>query len=144
LLDTSVLVAAMVEGHPAHAASVPWLQRIKTRTDTGVVAAHTLAELYAVLTRLPVTPRISPALAVRLIEGNLIDSCEIISLSGTEYVALLEELAGLGIIGGTVYDGLLLHAAEKSGADRVITLNARDFRRINPGLADRIVSPVEG
>jgi len=26
LLDTSVLVAAMVEAHPAHEKSLPWLQ----------------------------------------------------------------------------------------------------------------------
>lgn len=59
--DTSTLVAAMVEGHPSHSAALPWLQRVKV--DTGLVAAHTLAELYAILTRLPVSPRIPPAMA---------------------------------------------------------------------------------
>jgi len=63
LFDTSTLVAAMVAGHPAHTVALPLLLRVKEKTDTGLVAAHSLAELYAILTRLPVTPRISPALA---------------------------------------------------------------------------------
>lgn len=63
LFDTSTLIAAMIEGHPAHSLALPWLQRVKAKTDAGLVAAHTLAELYAILTRLPVNPRISPKLA---------------------------------------------------------------------------------
>jgi len=34
LLDTSVLVAAMVEAHPAHEKSLPWLQQIKKGSDS--------------------------------------------------------------------------------------------------------------
>jgi len=56
LLDTSVLVAAMVESHPAHERSLSWLQRIKKGSDTGLVSAHTIAELYAILTTLPMKP----------------------------------------------------------------------------------------
>jgi predicted nucleic acid-binding protein len=59
-LDTSILVAAFVEGHPYHTQALPWVQRAKRREIQGVIAAHTLAELYAVLTALPVRPRISP------------------------------------------------------------------------------------
>jgi len=36
---------------------------------------------------------------------------------------------------------LILKAAEIAGADRIVTLNDRDFRRIYPALADRIVVP---
>jgi predicted nucleic acid-binding protein len=56
LFDTSVLVAAMVEAHPNHTAALPWLQRAKPGLVTGLVAAHSLAELYAVLTTLPIQP----------------------------------------------------------------------------------------
>ena len=56
LLDTSVLVAAVVESHPAHSQALPWLQRVRNNVDTGLVAAHSLAELYAILTTLPVQP----------------------------------------------------------------------------------------
>jgi len=141
-LDTSSLVAAMIEGHPSHSLTLPWLQRIKAKIDTGLVAAHTLAELYAILTRLPVDPRIPPALALRLIQNNVLDTCEVVPLSGADYVDLLSHLADRGIAGGAAYDALLLHAAWKSDVDQVVTLNARDFRRVYPALANKIVSPL--
>ena len=134
----------MVEGHPAHGTALPWLQRVKAKSDVGLVAAHSLAELYAVLTRLPVNPRIPPALALQLIQNNVLDTCEVVALSSDDYVTLLSHLADLGIAGGAVYDALLLHAAWKSGVDQVVTLNPNDFRRVYPTLADRIVSPLEG
>lgn len=56
LLDTSVLVAAMVETHPMHECALHWLQRIKDGGDVGIVAAHSIAELYAILTTLTVQP----------------------------------------------------------------------------------------
>lgn len=137
--DTSTLVAAMVEAHPSHNVALPWLQRVNV--DTGLVAAHTLAELYAVLTRLPVSPRIPPAMAWRLIQSNVLDGCEVVTLSGDDYVTLLQHVTGLAIAGGAVYDALLLHTAWIAGVDQVITLNAHDFRRVYPALVDRIVSP---
>lgn len=143
LFDTSSLVAAMVEGHPAHDVALPWLQRAKAKTHTGMIAAHTLAELYAIFTRLPVNPRISPAVALQLIRSNILGTCTVVALSGDDYVSLIDHLAGLGIAGGAVYDALLLHAAWKAGVDQVVTLNARDFRRVYPALADKIVSPLE-
>lgn len=143
LFDTSSLVGAMLEGHPSHSLVLPWLQRVKAKVDVGLVAAHTLAELYAILTRLPVSPRIPPALALQLIQYNVLDTCEVVTLSDADYVTLLHHLAGLGIAGGAVYDALLLHAAWKAGVDQFVTLNAHDFRRVYPTLADKIVSPLE-
>ncbi len=143
LFDTSLLVAAMVEGHPTHGMALPWLQRVKAKLDAGLVAAHTLAELYAILTRLPLNPHIPPALALQLIQSNVLDTCEVVALSKEDYVTLLSHLVNLGIAGGAVYDALLLHAAWKSGVDQVVTLNAADFRGVYPALADKIISPLE-
>ena len=143
LFDTSLLVAAVVEGHSAHAVAFPWLQRVKDKTDAGVVAAHTLAEMYSILTRLPVRPAVSPEIAREVITVNVLDTCEVVALSAVDYVTLLNHLAGLKIAGGAVYDALLLHAARKADVDQVVTLNAHDFRRVYPALADKIVSPLE-
>lgn len=141
LLDTSVLVAAMVEGHPFHAVALPWLQRVQQKTETGRVAAHSLAELYAVLTRLPVHPHISPPLAVQLIRRNVLAVCAVVALSENDYVALLDHLASVGVSGGAVYDAILLHAAHKAGVDQIVTLNESDFRRVYPAMAGKLVSP---
>ena len=141
LLDTSVLVAAMVEAHPAHTLALPWLQKAKTRIHTGLVAAHSLAELYAILTTLPVQPRILPATAYQLIKRNVLDSLEVVALTQEDYAALIEHLSETGLLGGTTYDALILGAAWKANVDQVVTLNEKDFRRIYPGLSEKIVSP---
>ena len=106
-----------------------------------MVAAHSIAELYAVLTTLPVHPQISPSIARCLIEQNVLDSCEIVSLSQEDYIAIIDHLSESGIVGGVTYDALILYAALKVNADRVITLNEKDFQRIYTEIADRVVTP---
>ena len=141
LLDTSVLVAAMVEAHPMHASALPWLRRAKEKLDTGLAAAHSIAELYAILTTLPVRPRIVPAIAYELINHDVLDILEVVSLSAEDYIAVIKRLSELGISGGATYDALILQAAAKAGADQIVTLNESDFRRVAPDLADRIIGP---
>jgi len=141
LLDTSILVAAMVEAHPAHEQGWAWLKRVTSGTDKGVVAAHSLAELYAILTTLPVQPPISPTDARRLIQHNVIQTLEIAFLSDQDYIEVIEHLALLGIVGGATYDALILRAAANAKVDLIVTLNEKDFRRVYPNLADKIVAP---
>ncbi len=71
LFDTSVLVAGIVEAHPMHERAGPWLERARAGEFEFLAASHTLAELYAVLTRLPLSPRIWPGVARRLIQANV-------------------------------------------------------------------------
>ena len=141
LLDTSVLVAAMVETHPAHPLAFSWLQQLISGAHIGFVAAHSIAELYAVLTTLPVHPRVSPAAAQQLIQRNILDVCQVVSLSDTDYAAIIRHLSEQGIVGGVTYDALIVYAALKVKIDRLITLNAKDFRRIYPDYAEKIVVP---
>ena len=83
-------------------------------------------------------------MAREVIKADVLDTCEVVALSTADYVTLLDHLANLGIAGGAIYDALLLHAAWKAGVDQVVTLNAHDFRRVYPALANKIVSPLEG
>ncbi|MGR3317400.1 MAG: type II toxin-antitoxin system VapC family toxin [Candidatus Anammoxibacter sp.] len=76
LFDTSVLIAALVEQHPKHERSLPWLSKAKDNKFEFIVSSHSLAELYAVLTTLPLTPRISAGIAWRLINENIINSAK--------------------------------------------------------------------
>jgi predicted nucleic acid-binding protein len=107
----------------------------------GVVAAHSLAELYAVLTTLPVQPRILPSVAQQLIKHNVLDTFEVAFLSDKDYATVIDHLSDLGIIGGATYDALILHAAAQANVDQVVTLNEKDFRRVYPALAGKIVCP---
>jgi predicted nucleic acid-binding protein len=130
--DTSVLVAASVEPHPMHERSLVWLKRAKAEELEMLVASHTIAELYGVLTTLPVRPRITPDTALRLILENVRKIAKVVPLSVSDYEATIERLAELGISGGAVYDALIARAAEKSGAERLLALNASDFERVWP------------
>lgn len=47
LFDTSSLIAAFVQSHPAHTAAWEWLEQTLEGGHGGVVATQTLAELYA-------------------------------------------------------------------------------------------------
>ena len=105
------------------------------------VAAHSIAETYAVLTTLPVKPKISAALALRLIRENIVGSAEIVALSTQEYLAAATHLAETGILGGAVYNALLALSAEKAGATRILTLNGDDFRRVWPSITGLVELP---
>jgi len=141
LLDTSVLVAAMVEAHPHHDRALPWLQRVKHKEITAVITCHSLAESYSILTTLPVHPRIPSAVAWRLIQENILDAFTLVPLTGDDYRAVLEHLSMTGIIGGATYDALIAHTASKAKVDQLLTFNAKDFRGIYPGLSKQIVEP---
>lgn len=141
LLDTSVLVAAMVEAHPDHERALPWLQRAKRGELAAIVVSHMLAELYSILTTLPVQPRISPSTAWHLIQENILSSLEVVALSKNDYQAVLEHLSETGIIGGATYDALIAYAASKAAVTQLVTFNEKDSRRVYPALSKQIVTP---
>lgn len=140
LFDTSVLVAGLVETHPQHSVALQVLTESRDG-DVLLVAAHSLAETYATLTRIPRPLRVSAQQAMGLIEQNILPDFEVIALSQKDYVDALRYLAQHNLTGGVIYDALILHAGRKGDADRILTLNPRHFRRIDPALADRIVDP---
>lgn len=84
---------------------------------------------------------ISPVDAQQLIKHNITERLEIVSLSDQDYIQVIEHLAVLGIVGGATYDALILRAAANAKVDLVVTLNERDFQRVYPNLADKIVAP---
>lgn len=139
--DTSVLVAALVESHPAHNRAFPWLRRALAGEMGFVVAGHTLLELYAVLTKLPVSPKISPGIAYRLVSENIETTANVVSLSAEEYGQVVKSMAQLNLGGGIVYDALLAKCAEKTDAERLLTLNPKDFIRVWPEGAGLIHAP---
>jgi predicted nucleic acid-binding protein len=137
-LDTSVLVAVFYGDHPAHEAAIQCYRDATPRT--AFCAAHSVAELYAVMTRLPVRPAISPEQCM-LFVNDLRERFTLVQLTGAEYVATAASAAKGGLPGGKIYDALILACARKAAAEMVYTLNAKDFERIAPDLAGRIQLP---
>ncbi|MCI0420052.1 MAG: PIN domain-containing protein [Acidobacteria bacterium] len=141
LFDTSVIVAGLLSGHGRHADAHPWLSRANARSIEMLVSGHSLAEVYAVLTRLPAQPRITAEMAWQLVLENIIKCAELVTLSGADYRALVEDLSLQGMAGGVVYDAVIARAASLAQADYLLTFNVHHFQRLWPEGAGRVVHP---
>jgi predicted nucleic acid-binding protein len=141
-LDTNVLVSAALKQHVFHERSFAVMERVWSQKDEGVISTHSLAEMYAVLTKLPPPYRHAPEQALLSIEENVIKHFKTISLAGNDYAAFLREAVGSGIQGGTIYDALLLKCAAKAAVDRVYTLNLKHFQSIAaPEIVRKLSEP---
>ena len=103
-----------------------------------VLAGHSLAETYSVLTRLPAPHRLRSEDAIALIEGNW-RKTPIVHLTGSEMWSALREAKRRGLIGGQMYDALIAIAALKAKASTIITWNVRNFAPFAPSIA--VVAP---
>lgn len=121
-LDSSVLVAALVEDEAAHEASLALLRR-----RDNVVWAHALLEVFATLTGGRLGIRVAPAIAVRLIEESLQPRLRFIELGASDISSALRSCESAGVRAGAVFDFLHLAAARRAAATRLYTLNARHF-----------------
>ena len=136
--DTSVLVPVFVTTHPHHEDSFRVFEAASK--ETSACGAHSLAEVYAVLTRLPLKPPISAESAATFTH-EISQRLSIVTLGGDDYYETIDSAAKRGITGGRVYDALLLRCAESGDAETIYTWNVKHFQAISPGLAARIRTP---
>ena len=113
--DSSALVEAVFE---------PRLND-RLRHERGVTRPHSLAEVFSTLTGNPVT-RI-PADDAALVVETLARSLDFIDLDAAETTAAMKRARALGVRGGRIHDLLHAVAADKSPADRILTLDQQDF-----------------
>ena len=131
LPDTSCLIATFCSWHVHHRAVSAEIRRRLSAGQTMKIASHTLAESYAVLTRLPAPHRLAPKVAFQLLEANL-QRHDTISIGPGDGWSLLEGLARDGIGGGRTYDAIIAATAVRGGVNCLLTLNERDFTRVAP------------
>ncbi len=139
--DTSVLVAAYVPAHPRHERAFARVRRALFGEDRLLTSSHNLAEVYSVLTTLPLSPRIPPSAAARIIRENLELHAEIMPVTVADYRDVVRHLGDAGLAGGIVYDALSFRVAMLAGAEVLLTFNPRDFRRLWPDSGIRIEEP---
>lgn len=137
-LDTSVLVPVFLLDHPHHQHSIRLFTRCQNNKAS--CAAHSLAEVYATLTRIPKPHTATPEQALACLEA-ISERFQVISLDGAEYLAAIRGAAANQIAGGTTYDVLIAACALRSGADRIYTWNNRHFNRFGPDIVQRLSSP---
>jgi predicted nucleic acid-binding protein len=137
-LDTSVFIAAFWRGHPQHEASLGLLAAAGKKHTS--CALHTLAEVYAGMTALPVK-HVIPADQALLFVQEIRERCTLVTLDEAEYYATLAQAADRELTSGQIYDALLLSCVMKVKAQNIYTWNLKHFRTIAPGLASRIRTP---
>ena len=114
--DTSVAVAALDPTHEAHPACRRVLVELRP-----ALAGHATFETYSVLTRLPLPLRLNASQASAVLGAAFSADCW---LDATGTGELRQRLAGLDIVGGSVYDALVGQAAVTNNR----TLLTRDRR----------------
>ncbi|WP_333890034.1 type II toxin-antitoxin system VapC family toxin [Mycolicibacterium gadium] len=101
--DTSVAIAGLDPNHEAHLVCRRALVELRP-----ALAGHAVFETYSVLTRLPVPLRLSAGQAESVLAMAFPDECWLDTIGTRD---LRERLARLDIVGGSVYDALVGHAA---------------------------------
>ena len=134
-LDSSVLVAALVEDEPSHENCLELLRR------KGIVAwTHALAETFATLTGGRLGIRVPPGIASQLIAESLLPRLQLVELSAADMIEAIDGSASAGMRGGSIFDFLHLTAARKSTAKSLYTLNVRHFAALARSDDPRIES----
>ena len=125
-LDTSVLIPVFYGDHTHHAASL----EVFVQCDTdGCCGAHSLAEVYSVLTRMPGKHRVSCEQAM-LFVGNIRERLKVIALDGDEYADMLEKAADARIVGGAIYDAILAACRAQVGSRDDLHVECSPLRSI--------------
>lgn len=128
--DTSVLVAASVQAHPHFLQARQAFLQVAAGEHQGFMSAHSIAEAYAGLTRVPIQPRVHPSQAERILHENILPHFQVVMIEREDYIAALKRVADAGWPGAKIYDALLLRCAAKCNADRIYTFNLADFRAL--------------
>jgi predicted nucleic acid-binding protein len=133
LPDTSCMVAAVCGWHVHHASASLDVKRRLGAGESLVLAAPTLVEAYAVLSRLPPPHRLSPADGWLLIRTSFVDhASDVVALDADAIRRLLAELAARGVAGGGVYDAHIVGCALRARVNAILTFNARQLRLVAP------------
>jgi predicted nucleic acid-binding protein len=142
-LDTSVLLAGLVDFGPQSAPAQSIMHAVAEKTLTGPVTAwHCCLEFYSVATRLPPEFRLSPSDAGRLLDEEVFNRMAIHDLPARDRATLLRAAVHDGISGGRIYDAHIAEVARTAGAGIIVTDNRRHFlSALRHGL--RVTTPSE-
>lgn len=127
-LDTSVLVAGLIDVGPQSAAAQSLLHAVAAKTISSPATAwHCCLEFYSVATRLPAEYRLTPADAALLLEEEVFGRMEVFDLPARERRAFLKHVSQEGVAGGRIYDSHIADVARAAGASVIVTDNRRHF-----------------
>ena len=127
-LDTSVLLAGLVDFGPQSAPAQSLLHAVAEKQVVGVSTAwHCCLEFFSVSTRLPAEFRLTPADATQLLENEVFGRMAVHDLPAADRVGMMRAAARDGTAGGRIYDAHIAEVARTAGATVVVTDNRRHF-----------------
>ena len=135
--DSSVLIPVFYADHVDHASST---RIFLDASKEDFCALHTLGEVYATLTGLPLRPRITGSEGLNVV-AQILDRLTVVSLTEEEYLSALRLAAAEKIVGAAAYDMLIAQCALKAGAKELVTWNVRDFTRFGVTVAGLVKTP---
>lgn len=139
LVDSNVIIAALVEAHEHHAPSLALFAEGMPRL---AVSAHSHAETYATLTRRGdhARFRFTAEEAWSALE-SVAAVTDLIGLTPAQGFAAIGAFARQGGIGARLYDRLIGEAALAHGLPAIVTWNTGHMRGLFPALT--VVTPHE-
>ena len=73
--------------------------------------------------------------------SNLPNRMRVAPLTAGAYLAAIDRCSTRGLKSGVIFDALHLIAAERSGAEALLTFNPSDFTRLAEAVSPKIVVP---
>jgi predicted nucleic acid-binding protein len=125
-LDTGILVGAVLEQHPEHAACLEAVEE----SEAPFTDAHALAETFATLTGFYKVPVVAAAELTLSLKSSLL----VEPLPLADYEQAIGEAQRRGVMGGGIYDSLHATFARRKGAKRVVTRNPSHFAHTAPDM----------
>ncbi len=135
-IDTSILVAAMIESEDFHEPC----RAVVAQGDAGMYA-HGITETFSTLTGGKKTFRLSAAIAADFLDAHFVPRLTITMLTPAEMLRAMREAEARGVRGGSIFDFLHLVAARKAKAVQFFTLNISHFRAFHRAGDPEIVHP---
>ncbi len=126
-IDTSVLLAGMIELEPPNPAAHAIMQAVADGRARPATAFHCCLEFFSVATRLPAEFRLSPADARQLVEDEILARFDVRDLPRSDRRALFATAVSDHVAGGRIYDLHIAEVARATGASAVLTQNRRHF-----------------
>jgi predicted nucleic acid-binding protein len=126
-LDTSVLLAGLVDFGPQSGPAQQVMHGVAEKRFEAATAWHCCLELYSVATRLPAEFRLAPKDAAMLLEEEVFGRMTVADLPADARLSFLRSSAEDGVGGGRVYDAHIADVARAAGARVIVTDNRRHF-----------------
>ncbi len=135
-LDSSVLVASLVDAEPNHKACAALFEKAGM-----CVYAHALVETFNTLSGGRSGHRLPAQQVAKLLQESIVPYVEVVNLSPKEILATMHEAQPRGVRGGAIYDYLHLVVARKARARRLYTLDVANFKSFHRAGDPEIVHP---